>query len=204
MARPREFDEASVLAAAVQQFWTRGYEATSIRDLAENMGMAGASLYNAFGDKRALFRRALEFYVEQSFGDLVGRLEGALPPREVLAAFFSEIIECSMSDAERKGCMVVNSALEVAPHDPEFRRVIAGVLTQVEAFFRRCVDAGQRDGTIAKRRPANDLARLLLGALLGIRVLARARPERELLAGIVRTVFALLDDHPKRHKSRRN
>jgi TetR/AcrR family transcriptional repressor of nem operon len=202
MARPREFDEASALAAAVQQFWTRGYAATSIRDLAETMGIAGASLYNTFGDKRALFRRALEFYVQQSFGDRVGRFEGAAPPREVLASFFLEVVERSLTDAERKGCMLVNSALEVAPHDPEFRRTIAAVLTQVEAFFRRTVEAGQRDGTIARGLPAKDLARLLLGALLGIRVLARARPERELLEGIVRPVFALLDDH-RRRKSKR-
>jgi TetR/AcrR family transcriptional repressor of nem operon len=202
MARPREFDEASALAAAVQQFWTRGYEATSIRDLAETMGIAGASLYNAFGDKRALFRRALELYVQQSFGDRVGRFDGKAPPREVLASFFSEVVERSLSDVERKGCMLVNSALEVAPHDPEFRRTIAAVLTQVEAFFRRTVEAGQRDGTIARGLPAKDLARLLLGALLGIRVLARARPERELLEGIVRPVFALLDDH-RRRKSKR-
>jgi TetR/AcrR family transcriptional repressor of nem operon len=202
MARPREFDEASALAAAVQQFWTRGYEATSIRDLAETMGIAGASLYNAFGDKRALFRRALELYVQQSFGDRVGRFDGKAPPREVLASFFSEVVERSLSDVERKGCMLVNSALEVAPHDPEFRRTIAAVLTQVEAFFRRTVEAGQRDGTIARGPPAKDLARLLLGALLGIRVLARARPERELLEGIMRPVFALLDDH-RRRKSKR-
>jgi TetR/AcrR family transcriptional repressor of nem operon len=204
MARPREFDEASVLAAAVQQFWTRGYEATSIRDLAESMGIVGASLYNAFGDKRALFRRALDVYVEQSFGDRVGRFEGALPPREALSSFFSEVVERSLTDRQRKGCMLVNSALEIAPHDPELRRVIAGVLTQVEAFFRRCIEAGQRDGTITRRLPAKDLARLLLGALLGIRVLARARPERELLEGIVRPAFALLDDRRRRRKPKRD
>jgi TetR/AcrR family transcriptional repressor of nem operon len=202
MARPREFDEVTALEAAMACFWHRGYEATSVRDLASSMGISGPSLYNAFGDKRALFRRALELYVQQSFGDRVGRFDGKAPPREVLASFFSEVVERSLSDVERKGCMLVNSALEVAPHDPEFRRTIAAVLTQVEAFFRRTVEAGQRDGTIARGPPAKDLARLLLGALLGIRVLARARPERELLEGIMRPVFALLDDH-RRRKSKR-
>src|SRR5258708_39179136 len=86
MARPREFDEQSVLEAAVQCFWTRGYEATSVRDLAGHMEMTGASLYNAFGDKRALFRRALEHYVEQGFGERVRRLEGQLPPRAAIEA----------------------------------------------------------------------------------------------------------------------
>jgi len=193
MARPREFDEMAALDAAVQRFWSHGYEATSVRDLAENMGITSASLYNSFGDKRSLYRRSLDRYIERSFGDRVGRFEGTLPPREALRAFFAEIVERSLGDKGRKGCMLVNSALEVAPHDAEFRRVIAGVLVEVEAFFRRCVAAGQRDGTIKASQPAGDLARLLLGALLGIRVLARARPERDLLEGLVRPVFALLD-----------
>jgi TetR/AcrR family transcriptional repressor of nem operon len=203
MARPREFDEQSVLDAAVQCFWTRGYEATSVRDLADHMEMTGASLYNAFGDKRALFRRALEHYVEQGFGERVRRLEGQLAPRQAIEAFFCEIIERSLNDKQRKGCMLVNSALEVAPHDPELRQVVADFQSQVESFFRRCVEAGQREKTIGAGQPAKDLARLFLGVLMGIRVLARSRPERELLEGLIRPVLALLDVHksePKRAK----
>jgi TetR/AcrR family transcriptional repressor of nem operon len=157
------------------------------------MGITGASLYNAFGDKRSLYRRALDHYVEQSFGDRVGRFEGRLAPKQAIAAFFSEIIERSLSDPDRKGCMLVNSALEVAPHDAEFQRVVANVLVQVEAFFYRCVSAGQHDGTIASAQPAEDLARLFLGVLLGLRVLARTRPERPLLEGLVRPALASLD-----------
>jgi TetR/AcrR family transcriptional repressor of nem operon len=194
MARPREFDEAAVLEAAVQCFWARGYEATSVRDLAEQMNIAGASLYNAFGDKRALFLRALRRYVEQGVFDRIARLEGRLPPRQAIAAFFEEIVERSLSDKQRKGCLLVNSALEVAPHDAEFRRVVAGVLVETEAFFRRCAAAGQRAGTIAASQSPEDMARLLLGVLMGVRVLARARPERALLEGLLRPVFALLDD----------
>lgn len=193
MARPREFDERSVLDAAVQCFWTRGYEATSVRDLANRMGITGASLYNAFGDKRSLFRRALDHYVEQGFGDRVQRFEKRLPPLQALAAFFEEIIELSLSDKQRRGCMLVNSALEVAPHDPEFRRVVVKVLVEIERFFRRCVAAGQSAGTIATTHSAEDLARLLLSILLGIRVLARSRPERALLEGLLRPAFALLE-----------
>lgn len=193
MARPREFDETTVLDAATECFWTHGYEATSVRDLARKMGLTGASLYNAFGDKRALYRRALDHYVEQSFGDRAKRFEGKLPPLDALRAFFDEIVERSLSDPQRKGCLLVNSALEVAPHDPESQRAIAAVLVQVEAFFRRCVAAGQRAGTITSAQSAEDLARFLLSTLLGIRVLARARPERDLLEGLLRPAFALLE-----------
>jgi len=196
MARPREFDETAVLDAAMQQFWMYGYEATSVRDLAQSMGITGASLYNAFGDKRSLFRRALAHYVETSFGDRVGRFENSLPPRAAIEAFFREIIERSMQDKDRKGCLLVNSALEVAPHDPDFQATIAEVLVKIEAFFRRCVIAGQQTGEIATTQSAEDLARLLLGVHLGVRVLARTRPERALLEGLARPALELLKPAP--------
>lgn len=183
-----------MLNAAVRAFWSRGYEATSVRDLAASTGLTCASLYNAFGDKRALFRRALDHYVATGFAVRARHLEAELPPREAIVSFFEEIVERSLSDAERKGCFLVNSALELAPHDPDFQKVVEGVLTQMEQFFRRCVVAGQANGTIDAARSPDDLARLLLSTLLGLRVLARSRPEPELLHGALRPVFALLGD----------
>src|ERR1700742_4512892 len=112
MARPREFDETAVLDKAMQFFWERGYEATSVRDLAGTMGITGASLYNSFGDKRSLDRQALDFSVENSFADRVRRSDG-LPPRRAIGAFLEEIIERSC-DARRRGPMLVNSAHELA------------------------------------------------------------------------------------------
>ena len=199
MARPREFDERAVLDAAVQCFWARGYEATSVRDLAQGMGLTSASLYNAFGDKRSLYRRALDHYVEEGFADRVRRFEGVLPPRQAIEAFFDEILERSLNDPQHKGCMLVNSALEASPDDPDFQRAVAAVLIQIEAFFRRCVLAGQHRGALTCAQPADDLARLLLGILLGVRVLARTRPERELLEGMVRPALTLLDSHLNLH-----
>ena len=192
MARPREFNERKALAAATRCFWSRGYGATSVRDLADSMGITGASLYNAFGDKRSLFRRALDEYVTNTFEDRVKRFEPHLPPREAIAAFFEEIVERSLADKQRRGCLLVNSALELAPHDPEFRDVIATVLARVESFFRRCVAAGQADGSITTEQSAEDVARLLLSTFLGLRVLARSSPKRELLEGLVRAAMAAL------------
>lgn len=198
MARPREFDEDAALDAATRCFWSRGYEATSVRDLTDGMGIGGASLYNSFGGKRALFATVLGRYVEQGFDRRAQHLESSFPPREAIREFFAGIVERSLTDSERKGCMLVNSALEVAPHDGEFQREIAAILARMEAFFRRCVDAGQRDGSISMARPAEDLARLLLGVLLGLRVLARVRPERELLEGLLRPALSLLDSGARR------
>src|SRR5580704_204918 len=150
MARPREFDEATVLEAAMNCFWAQGYELTSVRELAKQMGITGASLYNAFGDER------------------------------------------SVTDKQRRGCMLVNSALELAPYDPEFQKLVAQEMIFIEAFFRRCIEAGQKDGTISASRPGAELAKLLLSVLLGIRVLARTRPERAVLEDAANGALELL------------
>ena len=99
--------------------------------------------------------------------------------------------------------MLVNSAIESAPYDAEFFDIVAVFLDEVERFFFRCVSNGQKDGSITKAHSAEDLSKSLLGILLGIRVLARVRPERKLLEGLLRPAFALLDNTPsaKRRKT---
>jgi TetR/AcrR family transcriptional repressor of nem operon len=192
MARPREFDEEAVLDAAMQCFWAQGYESTSVKDLIERTGLTAASLYNAYGDKRAMYRTALDHYIETSIGARIRRSE-ARPPREAIRSFFDDILRRSLSDREHKGCMIVNSALEIAPHDREFRETIVDTLGRLESFFLGCVERGQADRTITSSRPAAGLAQHLLGVLMGVRVLARVRPERPLLEGVVGTALAILD-----------
>ena len=191
MARPREFDEATVLEAAMNCFWAQGFESTSVRDLAEEMGITGASLYNAFGDKRSLYRRALAHYLETSVRDRVSRLQ-QLPALQAIRVFFDEVIERSMTDKQRRGCMLVNAALELAPYDAEFQKVVSQEMVFIETFFRGCIAAGQKDGTISPARPPAELAKVLLSVLLGIRVLARTRPQRAVLAGAASGVLELL------------
>ena len=202
MPRPREFDENSVLDVAIGCFWSRGYEATSVRDLAAEMGLAGPSLYNAFGDKRTLFRRALERYMDQSARARIADVESRLAPKEAVRAFLLGIVERSLDDRGRRGCFLVNSALDVAPHDTQVGEEIAARLGEVEAFFRRAIAAAQADGSVPPERDADDVARLLLGAMLGIRVLARAKPERMLLEGVARPALALLDWPPSSKRGR--
>jgi len=192
MGRPREFDETAVLAAAMECFWRDGYEATSVRDLAARMGIAGASLYNAFGDKRSLFREVMRRYAELSMRERIARLESTLPPKQAVRAFLGEIVERSVN-GDRRGCLLVNTALEVAPHDPELGAEVAARLGEIEAFFYRAIAAAQADGSVPPDRDPAELARLLLGVTLGVRVLARSKPQRELLEGVVRPALALLD-----------
>lgn len=174
-------------------FWAKGYEATSVRDLAEQTGLTGASLYNAFGDKRSLYRRALDHYLEQSVHERVHRLETTKAPLPAIRGFFDEVIKRSVTDKQRRGCMLVNSALEVAPHDPEFRKIVSAELAYIEAFFRRCIATGQKAGTVTSRQSAEDSAKLLLSVLLGIRVLARTGPRRSILEAAAKTALATLD-----------
>ncbi|HEY4161957.1 MAG TPA: helix-turn-helix domain-containing protein [Dongiaceae bacterium] len=196
MARPREFDEQAVLEAAGEVFWAKGYEATSTRDLTASTGLTPSSMYAAFGNKRTLFRRALDHYLDHKLRERMDRLEATVSPGRAITGFFSEIIERSVSDKLQRGCMLVNSALEASPQDTEFQDALAHRLTMIEHFFHRCVVAGQKTGEIPAAQPADDAARHLLSVLLGIRVLARVRPERKLLTGAVEQVLKMLDLPP--------
>ena len=193
MGRSITFDEAVALDAAIECFWRRGYGATSVRDLAAAMRIGGTSLYNSFGSKRSLFMRALERYLDRTVRARMQRLESSLPPKQAIRAFFQEVIERSLADRARRGCLLINSALEVAPHDRRLGGDIAARLGELESFFRRLIAAAQAHGTVPRSVNASDSARLLLAVLLGIRVLARSKPERALLEGIARPALALLD-----------
>lgn len=184
-------------------FWRRGYEATSLRDLTASMGLTAPSLYNAFGDKQQLFSHALEHYLDRTTRGRLKRLEKSFAPKAALQCFFDEIIEHSINDRERKGCFLVNSALEVAPHQAECRAMIAQQFADIEAFFKRCIVAAQADKTVSPDLDALDTARLLLGVLLGIRVLARTRPDRAVLEGLARPALKLLDPSPRKKRAKR-
>ena len=192
MARLREFDEDRALDAAVDCFWSRGYEATSVRDLAREMGIGGASLYNAFGGKRALFARVLERYANRSSRERIARLEAGHRPREAIRAFLAEVIDRSIKDRERKGCLLVNSALDVAPHDAELGRVVTGYLEEIRAFFRRNVVAASEAGETPPGTDAETLSIHLLGVLMGMRVLARTGARRRTLEAVVQPALDLL------------
>src|SRR6201989_1991578 len=200
LARPREFDEGTAIEAAMQRFWAAGYAATSVRDLGEAMGLGQASVYNAFGDKRTLFTQCLDRYLDANMRARIARVEKTLPPREAIETFLTEIVERSLES--RLGCLLANAALEVAPHDPEIAAAVAERMGELEAFFRRCVLAGQHDGSIATSIDASDTARLLLTTVMGLRVLARGFPDRAVLEGAACQALSLLGKTPQQ-KTRR-
>ncbi|MCW8087608.1 TetR/AcrR family transcriptional regulator [Roseococcus sp. MDT2-1-1] len=190
MARPRLFDEGAALDAAMNVFWRHGYAATSVRDLCAATGLGPPSLYNAFGDKQALFARCLDRYLDENTLARIRRAEAHQPPRLALERFLSAVAERSIAD--NRGCLLVNTALEVAPHEPAIGSVVAERLGEIESFFFRCVEAGQREGSVSRERAPEDLARLLLAVVMGMRVLARARPDAALLQGALQQALSLL------------
>lgn len=203
MPRPRAFNETEALDAAMACFWQRGYQATTVRDLTNAMGLAAPSLYNAFGDKRRLYLTALDRYAAEVMRCRLAELSAAYPPRAAIAELFRSLIERSLAESRRRGCMIINAALEVAPYDPVVRRAVAGHLGELERFFSTSLARARCTGTAPCRVSPEDGGRLLLALLIAIRVAARARPEAELLEGMVRPAFVLLSIEPLTLRSTR-
>jgi len=185
MARPREFDEDAVLDIATDAFWTNGFDATSTRDLTCSTGLTPSSMYMAFGNKRDLYRLSLDNYLKRSLHEKVARLEAAPDAALAITTFFDEIVLRSLGDPERRGCLMVNTIFESSAGDDGLKQRVAEVLAFVERFFLGRLRVAQSRGQLTTTSPLEDIARHLLSVLLGMRVLARIRPEEELLTGAV-------------------
>jgi len=177
MARPRTFDEAEILTAAVDAFWVRGFEGTSTRDLVKCTGLNQPSLYNAFGDKRSLYRRSLEHYLECSVRARIQRLEGLPHAGMAISGFFAEVLDRTLNDPLHRGCLLVNSALEMTAEDPDLRKAVAAELETIRRFFRDRLHAFSDQADCAAGIDATKGANHLLSVLLGVRVLARVNPD---------------------------
>ena len=188
----KQFDDAEVLEKAMQAFWARGYEATSIQDLVDCMGLNRGSIYAAFGDKRRLFLRALRHYETYHRRSWLETLQARHTPRAAILSVFDGAIGAALSDRSRSGCFLVNTAIELSPHDREVADAVATGLRETEGFFRDRILDGQDSGEIPAHIDAVGTARTLLGLLTGLRVLARSRPERPLLEALADQAAALL------------
>ncbi|MGK5549541.1 TetR/AcrR family transcriptional regulator [Streptomyces sp. URMC 127] len=191
MARPRKFDEERAVDAALEAFWTAGYEATSTQDLCEATGLGRSSIYNAFKSKHDLFRRALLRYMERKNESIGAVLESGLPAREKLRVLLDVIVEEEGLYAEDgRGCLVVNTCVELAARDAEVARVLENDYRRRFEALKAAIESGQRDGDIDRAKDAGALAHFVIAAIGGMRVSARAGAGREALEGIVRTTLA--------------
>jgi TetR/AcrR family transcriptional repressor of nem operon len=193
MARPREFDERSALQHAMQLFWRKGYEATSLADLLKATGLSKSSLYQTFTDKRSLFLAALETYRQDRMQHLREKLNDGRPARESIGIFFSEILRHATDKERPYGCMSCNEAVELGPDDAEVRKLVAADFQAVEDLFADAIQRGQHDGSIRNQESARALARFLTVNLQGLQVMARARVEASRLTDNVKVMLSSLD-----------
>ena len=189
----KQYDETDVLERAMEAFWARGYEATSINDLVAATGIHRGSLYAGFSDKRSLFLRALDRYDREHRQAFLCALERDHAPREAILAAFRKVVETCEEGRNRKGCLLVNTAIELSPHDSDIGDIVRAKLEEVETFFRARIEAAQKEGTIRPEIPAAEKAQVLFGLFIGLRVITRSRPDRALMTSIVTQVEVLLD-----------
>jgi TetR/AcrR family transcriptional regulator, transcriptional repressor for nem operon len=172
MARPRSFDEADVVQAARDQFWTRGYSATSVDDLTAATGLGKGSLYGAFGDKHALFVRALDDYCASANERVSTQLrQPGIPAIDRLANHVRAMVADIIADGDRRGCMMAKSSAELGGADVDVDRIVGESLCRWRADLVDCLVEAQRDGAIDAGAAPDALATTLLGLIRGLQVL---------------------------------
>ena len=183
MPRAKEFDPDTVLEKAMDLFWTKGYEATSIKMLVGHMGINRFSLYSTFGDKHQLFLAAMERYHQKTADAEIAILEGSEDGLESIRRYFVALIDRYTGEGGSKGCFMTNTTTELAPHDEAAKEKTGAFLLQMQAAFYHALIRAQKAGEIREAR-LNDYARFLTSTAQGIAVLAKIGPSREILESI--------------------
>jgi len=193
VGRPKEFDRDIALDKAMQLFWCKGYEATSVQDLLDEMGINRGSFYDTFGDKRSLFLMAIDRYNETFVSKLRSSLEASSSPKQSIVFTIKDLAARAAADAQRKGCLVTNSVVELAPHDPEAAGRATACLEQMEAAFYEALLRAQLQGELSERHDPRVLARFLISSYQGMRVMSKIHKGQSSLGDIVNVVVAALD-----------
>jgi len=169
----KTFDIDDAIDRATGVFWAKGYEASSLADLLKAIGINKGSFYNAFGSKKKLFTQSLLKYEREQRRDTLADLEQLEDPVAAIGELFDALIEQSLTDTEKKGCFLVNTALDLPNHDSDIATAVKKGLKDTESFFERQVALGISTGAIAKHINPDVTATGLLTLLVGLRVLAR-------------------------------
>ena len=179
MARPTEFNRDQAVVAAMKLFWCQGYTATSLSQLLQAMSIGRSSFYAAFGDKRSLFIECLDLFYRRT-RDIMQQAWDTQRSPEAFREFFHRTLFAVPENRAGRGCMMVNSVLELADVDDELSQMAASHLAAIEALFTRCFRAAQRSGAYPGEASAQDLAACLMVINQGLRVASRKglpRPE---------------------------
>ncbi|HVN03700.1 MAG TPA: helix-turn-helix domain-containing protein [Bryobacteraceae bacterium] len=191
MARTREFDGDEALQAASRVFWEKGYEATSVQDLVDATGVNRASLYQTFGNKRALFQKALDrFACDQNVQQTAAGAPAGMARIRAALRLAGE-----QAAADVRGCMIVNAIVERAAQDEKMQAVGRSTRLHLEQFFARELAEAERHGEIPPGRDRRALARFLANALFGLRVTAKTcATAREVRSIVEATLVAVQKD----------
>lgn len=191
--RPRAYDPGAALAAATAAFWRAGYAGTSLDALSEATGMNRPSLYGAFGDKRALYLKALETYVEQARAAMDAALAPPRPLREGMKRVFDLALKLYYpADEAPRGCLLVGTAATESVHDEGIRQVLHEGLHRFEAAFEQRFERAIAEGELPPATNAAMHARLASAVLESLALRARAGAKRSELAATATAAIALL------------
>lgn len=193
MARPREFDYEYVLDKAVETFWHKGYEATSVQDLVDATGLHRGSLYAAFGSKQELFLTVLDRYHHIVVGRLLELLEKESAGRRGIQLFFDTVIEHILTAGPLRGCLVTNSAVERGLSCQDTAAKVGACLNRLEMGFLRSLERMQEAGELKPGANLQALSRHLTSLLQGLLVIGKVRAEAEVLRDIVSIGISVLD-----------
>ncbi|MFC6886811.1 MULTISPECIES: TetR/AcrR family transcriptional regulator [Actinomadura] len=193
MARTREFDTEAAVSRAMELFWTRGYEATSVRDLAQHLGIGQGSLYAAFGDKDGLYRAALEHYRTTLTADALRSLEEeAADVRAAIRTLLTERIRIAVGDGGR-GCLAVNAACERLPQDAATRRTVRDMQEASREALAELLRAATERGEIAERHDPHTVAAFLVTFLNGLLVSSKITLDPRDLEPLIDVALTTLD-----------
>jgi TetR/AcrR family transcriptional repressor of nem operon len=193
MGRHKEFDREAVLDRAMEAFWAKGYEATSVQDLLDEMGINRGSFYDTFGDKHSLFLAAIDRYYDNVLARTRAQLGAPGSPREAIVRAMRDVADCALGDARRRGCFVTNSAVELAPHCAETAARVAGCYEATEDAFYDAIVRAQRAGEVPPERDARALARFITCGLQGLLVVSKVNPDPATHEDVVRVMASTLE-----------
>ena len=189
MGRPREFDEDEALAKILDVFWAKGFEGTSMSDLETATGLRKGSLYAAFGDKRAMYLKALALYGRTTIDEAVRVLTGIDAPERRIGKFLQSAIDAVAVENDRRGCFLCNASIDQAALDPETQRSVNGNFERL----RRVLEEALSELSAIDNNRRRAAAQHLLSVYFGLHVLAKAgQPVRMLKAARESALHSLL------------
>jgi TetR/AcrR family transcriptional repressor of nem operon len=192
MARTKDFDETEVLAKAIKLFWQKGYNGTSMQDLVDTLGISRSSLYDTFGDKHRLYLKALQSYKQTEAAKRDQILNGSIPAKVAIRQLMDLTILEMIRDKQHKGCFLINSAVETAPHDKDINAIICQNEQQLENAFYEVIKRGQSKGEISGKQDPRALARFLFNTIVGIRVTGKSATDKAIFEDIINLTMSVL------------